>query len=124
VDCSMPTNNSLRLVAEREIPDTSTAQPAPQTSQPPAQPKAPRPRAKRRFKIPAPDVATTIAALNAAAMILNARVLLLLGLIVAAGLGYLAVSDPKTPRLVAAGIFNVLIFLPLVALYLHKGGNA
>lgn len=62
-----------------------------------------------------------IAVLRAVAAVLSARFLLLLALAGAFVLALIALENPKTLTLTAAGIYDGLVFLPLVVLYFRKG---
>ena len=62
-----------------------------------------------------------VATMTAIGMLLAARVLLLLSGIGAFALHYLAVGDPRLMPLLVAGVYDTLVFLPLVALYLRRG---
>src|SRR5438046_226817 len=61
------------------------------------------------------------AVLGAIAMMLAARFLLLLGVMGAFTLTFLAVQNPQTPTLIASGSFDVLVVIPLILLYLRRG---
>jgi len=54
-------------------------------------------------------------------VMLATRALLMLALIGAFALALLTVTDPTTNRLIANAIFDVLVFLPLTALYAARG---
>ena len=52
---------------------------------------------------------------------LNARMLLLLALIVGAGLWFFAVWQPDQLRLITVSLYTVGIFIPLVVLHMKRG---
>ena len=52
---------------------------------------------------------------------LNARMLLLLALIVGAGLWFFAVWRPDQLRLITVSLYTVGIFIPLVVLHMKRG---
>lgn len=62
-----------------------------------------------------------VAVLSAIAFMVSARFLLLLGLAGASVLAYLATVEPTIPKLIANGVYDVLIFIPLVWLYVTRG---
>jgi hypothetical protein len=59
--------------------------------------------------------------LSAIAMMLAARFILMMSAIGAFTLAYLAIQQATPMTLTAAGTFDVLVVIPLVALYWHRG---
>jgi len=62
-----------------------------------------------------------LATLSAIAMMLAARFILMMSAIGSFTLAYLAIQQATTMTLIAAGTFDVLVVIPLVALYWHRG---
>lgn len=62
-----------------------------------------------------------MALLNAAGVILASRFILLLAVVGGFILAYMATLNPVPMTLIANAIFDALIILPLVVLYLKKG---
>jgi len=54
-------------------------------------------------------------------MLAAARIILLLSVVGAFFLAYLAISSPTVPALVAAGMFNFFVVIPLIALFWQRG---
>jgi len=61
-----------------------------------------------------PTEAQILAVINAAVSILGARLLLLVGLVGAIALSYLAVLAPSATSIIAQGVFGLFIFAPLI----------
>lgn len=61
-----------------------------------------------------------LASMSAIAALLAVRFILLAGLLGAFLLGMLAVLEPSTNKLIAAGTYDVLVFIPLVVLYMRS----
>jgi hypothetical protein len=59
--------------------------------------------------------------LTALAAIAATRILLMLAMIGATVLAFMATQNPEWPRLVANAIYDILVIAPLTYLYLQKG---
>jgi hypothetical protein len=59
--------------------------------------------------------------MTAIATLLAVRILLLLSGIGGFTLAYIAIQNPDSGRLLVCGIYNVLLFLPLIWLYVTRG---
>jgi len=61
------------------------------------------------------------AVLTAIAMLAAARIILLLSAIGAFVLAYMAIANPSAPALIAAGSFDLLVVIPVIALFWQRG---
>ena len=125
---SMPTNprSHVRVIAERVVPDgqpelaLGLAPVAPPAVAKPSRPS--RPRSPRKARLVSPTFLQEMTAImTTLAMLLAARALLLLGLLIAGALTVIALYNPQPIALLISGMFDVFVFLPLVALYMQKG---
>ena len=66
-------------------------------------------------------LATAMGVMTAIATILAVRVLLLLSGAGAFALHYLAVGSPDMMKLATAGAYDLLVFIPLIYLYVTRG---
>lgn len=106
----------VTLVAERPAP-TPTPQPTPLPTTPP--PSAAPPSTKSDTV----SHAAVLAAFQAIAAVLAIRLLLLLSGMAAFCLSLLTLLNPDVMKLAASAMFDVLIFIPLVVMYLRQGGK-
>lgn len=105
-------NSTLQLVSE-----TPENQPVPEFLRPPPPPSA------ASSVTPSEVQAKMLALFRTMAMVLAARVLLLLAILFGGLLSVLAVMDQSIPlqKLVMVGVFDALLIFPLVLLNLRKG---
>jgi hypothetical protein len=54
-------------------------------------------------------------------MLAAVRAILLLSVVGAVALAFLAIVNPSIPGLVAAGMFNLFVVIPVIALYWQRG---
>ena len=121
-------HGSVRIISERPaIPPTDSAitSPAPVVDAEPWQPDT-EPSTSRATAPGSPTsrpeyLNQMTATFSAISMVLAARMLVLLALIGAFTLAMMTVTEPSNNRLIANGIFDVLVFLPLVWLYAARG---
>jgi len=59
--------------------------------------------------------------MTAIAMMAAARIILLLSAIGAFALAYMAIVNPSSQALIAAGMFNVFVVIPVIVLYWQRG---
>ena len=62
-----------------------------------------------------------LASLTAIATLLSARVILLLAGVGAFVLAYQSVSEPNNMKLAVNGVYDMLVFVPTVYLYVSRG---
>lgn len=108
-DFSPPPRPRMRVVSER--PMAPPQPPAPVAAPAPPGP-APNDRAWR---------AALIASMQAIVLVVAARAVLFLAAVGAFVLAWVALRDPQPLRLGAAGMFDLLVFLPAVWLAAKKG---
>lgn len=111
-----PRQQNLPVFPTAPFPDLARSSTNATTSpEPPPASMAPSPASNRAF------LETVLATLSAIAMMLSARLILLMTGIGSFILAYLAIQNATPMTLMAAGTYDVLVLIPMVALYWHRG---